>query len=91
MTEVILVKGGRQTDTEERIIEEAHQEILEIEEVVVTTAQADGVIGTGTETERGTGITEAVIGVEIDDMTEVATETGSVTMTETDKRRKLLL
>lgn len=59
----------------------------------MTTAQADGVIGTGTgtETERGTGITEAVIGVEIDDMTEIATETGSVTMTETDKRRKLLL
>jgi len=30
VTEVILVKGGRQTDTEERIIKEAHQEILEV-------------------------------------------------------------
>ena len=30
MTEVILVKGSRQTDTEERIIEEAHPEILEV-------------------------------------------------------------
>lgn len=56
----------------------------------MTTAQADAVIGTGTETERGTGITEAGIGVEIDDMTEIATETGSVTMTETDRMRKLL-
>jgi len=57
----------------------------------VTTAQADAVIGTGTETERVTGITEAGIGVEIDDMTKIATETGSVTMTETDRMRKLLL
>ena len=35
MTEVILVKGGRQTDTEERIIEEAHQEILEVNVTLV--------------------------------------------------------
>ena len=55
----------------------------------MTTAQADAMIETGTEIERGTGIAEAGIGLEIDDMTETATETGSVTMT--GKRRKLLL
>lgn len=50
-------------------------------------------IETETETERGTGIemAEAGIGVEIADMTEIATETGSVTKTETGTRRKLLL
>ena len=57
----------------------------------MTTAQADAMIETGTEIERRTGIAEAGIGLEIDDMTETATETGSVTMTETGKRRKLLL
>lgn len=35
MAEVIPVKGGRQTDTEERIIEEAHQEILEVNVTLV--------------------------------------------------------
>ena len=50
-------------------------------------------IETETETERGTGTgkVEAGIGEEIDEMTEIVTETGSVTMTETDTRRKLLL
>jgi len=43
------------------------------------------------ETGTGTGMEEAGIGVEIDGMTEIATEIGNVTMTETERRTKLLL